>query len=319
MPVGSRPQAADHTYCNALHCKGLKGCGIPLIIYATKQGLMESEVSLYKIADSGYIYGMRKRLILPVAAMLITAAFVSIHASDITIAKSDLDFFIGTYDADQNTFTDFTVSGWDTANTMGYFNAISEFPDTKGVYFGLAPWYVNLAKAVRPFPDLGLMFVSFVDIKLSHAAHAIVTKWEMAGDSLKFVCVTNNFPDLGGAPNLDGCYLLPDSSYFMIARSAGGDMFSIWHKYSFLYEETECTWKEFYSLESQHLMFEEEFTEAWCRLIDSLAPEYSLTVVKRLHKAKGDMKKDGSYVHEVAAVDSAIVDLWKLIQEARNQ
>lgn len=251
--------------------------------------------------------------------MMILAAFGSTLGSDITIARSDLNFFIGTYDADQNTFTDFTVSGWDTANTMGFFNAISRFPDTNGVYFGLSPWYVNLAQAVRPFPGKNLMFVSLVDVKLSQAAHAIVTKWEMVGDSLKFICVTENFPDLGGAPNLDGCYLLPDSSYFLITRSAGGDMHSIWHRYSLLYEETDCTWKEFYSLESQHLMFEQEFTEGWCRLIDSQAPKYSLTVVKRSYRATGDKKADGSYNHELIAVDSSVVDLWKLVQEARQR
>ena len=257
-------------------------------------------------------------MILPVAALLIIAACCPALASDIVIAKSDLDHFVGTYNARQNTFTDYTIAEWNPDDPMGYFNAITQFPDTKGVYFGLAPWYTGLAQAVLSVPDKNLTFVSFVDIKLSYSAEAIVTKWQIVGDSLVFMCVTQNFPELGGAPNLDGCYLLPDSSYFMIARSAGGDMEAIWYRFSFIIEQSDCRWREIYRLESNHLLLEPEFTERRCRLVDSLAPVYYLNVVSRHYKASGDKKSDGSYTHEQVSSDTTTVNLWDEVQKART-
>lgn len=261
---------------------------------------------------------MHKRIILPFAVILIVAVVLPAAASDIIIAAADLPHFIGTYNARQNTFTDYTIAEWDEDNPMGYQNTIDQFPDTKGVFFGLAPWYAGLVQAVLNVPDENLTFVSFVDVKLSAAAKAIVTKWRNAGDSLEFICVTENFPDLGGAPNLDGYYRFPDSSHFMITRSAGGGMEAIWHNYSFIIEEPECHWVEIYRLASKHLMYEPEFTEKWCRLIDSAAPVYYLKVISRHFKAKGEPQSDGSYTHDPVGVDSTVINLWDLAQQKRK-
>ncbi len=260
---------------------------------------------------------MLKRIILPAVAIMICATILS-SAAEITIATADLDHFIGTYDAEKNSLTDFAIAQWDTADPMAYHNAISQFPNEKGIYFGLAPWYTNLAKAILPFPEKNITLVSFVDIKLSYAARAIVTKWKNIGDSLEFVCVTENFPELGGAPNLDGLFLLPDSSSLLVTRSAGGDMESIWYRYSFLVEEPECGWMEVYRLESERLMFKEEFTEGWCRLVDSLAPVYYLQVVQQHHKSYGGKNTDGSYNHFKISEDTSMINLWEMVQEARK-
>ena len=114
---------------------------------------------------------MLKRLILSFAVMFICAACATISAAEIKIAADDLDYFIGTYDADKNTIVDYSITRWDTDDPMGYHNAISDYPDDKGVYFGLAPWYTGLAQAVLTFPEENLTYVSFVDIKLSYSAH----------------------------------------------------------------------------------------------------------------------------------------------------
>lgn len=250
--------------------------------------------------------------------LLVLATCGPVGASEIRIKLSDLDHFIGTFDADEMTFTDFTIAEWDTLGPMGFHNAIAQFPDDNGVYFGLSPWYTGVARAVLPFPEKGLTFVSLVDIKLSYSARAIVTKWRNVGDSLEFICVMRDFPDLGGAPNLDGCFLLPDSSHFMMVRSAGGGMESIWRRFSFILEEPGCRWLEVYRLESEHLMFEPEFTESWCRLIDSLAPDYYLKVIRRYFEPKGEKKPDGSYDHQNVRSDTTLLNLWDLVQKARK-
>lgn len=261
---------------------------------------------------------MHKRIILPLAAIIILAAVFPAAASEIKIAASELSHFVGTYNAKQNTFSDYTIAEWDEDNPMGYQNAVDQFPDTKGVFFGLAPWYAGLVQAILAVPDEQLTFVSFVDVKLSAAARAIVTKWKNIGDSLEFVCVTGDFPDLGGAPNLDGYYRFPDSSHFMLTRSAGGGMEEIWHNYSFIVEEPDCRWKEIYRLESQHLMYEPEFVERWCRLVDSAAPVYFLRVFSRHFKAKGEKKSDGTYTHEQVKIDTTMINLWDLTKQARE-
>lgn len=260
---------------------------------------------------------MLKTIILQVAALILLTASIS-PAVEITIAMADLDHFIGTYDASTGNFTDFVIAQWDTANPMSYYQAIKELPDDKGVYFGLAPWYADLAKAILPFPEKNITLVSFVDVKLSYSAKAIVTKWQNIGDSLKFVCVTKDFPDLGGAPNLDGLFLMPDSSSLLVTRSAGGDMESIWYRYSFLTEQPECRWVELYRLDSERLMFKEEFTEGWCRLVDSLAPVYYLMVVKQHNKAQGGKNADGSFNHVKISEDTTLINLWELVQTARK-
>jgi hypothetical protein len=240
-------------------------------------------------------------------------------ATSITIAKSDLDRFIGTYDAETGTFVDFVIAEWDTAETMSYFNAINEFPNETGVYFGPAPWYTNLAQTVLPYPELGIVLTSFVDVKLSYSAKAIVVKWHEIGDSLEFACVMSDFPNLGGAPNLDACFLFPDGSYLLVARSAGGDMESIWHRYTFLTETPSCTWAELQQVESIHSMFETDYIERRPKLIDTAAPVYYLQVINIHHTATGDKKPDGSFIHEVSSVDTTVTNLWEKAQEAMEK
>jgi hypothetical protein len=274
------------------------------------------KVSLYKPAAGVYIPPMRTINILSAAALLFLAAVATASASDIVIARSDLSHFVGTYDARTNTLTDYTIADWDEDDPMAYQNAIDQFPGGRGVYYGLAPWYTSLAQAVLDFPPDSLTFVSLVDVKLSYAAQAIVTKWKNLGDSLEFVCVTTGFPDLGGAPNLDGCYLLPDSSHFMIVRSAGGNMESIWQKFSFILENPPCHWEQFYHVDSDRRLLEPEFTESYCRLVDSAEAGHYVTVISQAYKAKGPKRSDGSYEHELVSTDSTVVDLWKLAQKA---
>jgi len=262
---------------------------------------------------------MKRIYSLPLAVLIILAACCSSGASDIKIAADDLDFFIGTYDSAQNTFTDYTIAVWDTSDPMGFHNAMGQFPDTRDVYYGLAPWYASLAQAVLPVPEQKVMMVAMVDLKRSYSARAIVTKWRNIGDSLEFICVTKKFPDLGGAPNLDGYYRLPDSSYFLATRSAGGDMESIWRHYAFLLEEPGCHWREIYRLKSEHLLNEPEFAEAWVRLIDSSAPRYYLKVIYRHFEAQKNKDAGGSYVHEQVGVDTVTIDLWHRVQKLREQ
>jgi hypothetical protein len=276
-------------------------------------------LSLYKLTGIDYILHMRKSIILLTVTLLVLMTVSQVAGSDIRIKKSDLYHFVGTYDAEQKTLVDFAVAPWDSTDPMGFHNAVSQFPDTKGVYFALSPWYIGLADAVLPFPAMNVMFVSLVDIKLSYSAHAIVTKWKVDGDNLEFMCVMENFPDLGGAPNLDGCYMFPDSSLFLIARSAGGGMESIWHRYSFVMEEPECQWLEIFHLESEHLLQEAEFTEKYCRLIDTVGSKYNLIVVNRYHHAKGEKRPDGSYLHEMVGSDTTTISLWERAQQIRKK
>lgn len=258
---------------------------------------------------------MKKLLSLLVAAVLLTAAATPAAASDIVIAKKHLKFFIGTYDAAANTFTDYTTDGWDEFDPMGYTEAVSKIPNTTGVYYGQAPWYANLAKVTLEVEDQGVVYAAMIDVKLSYSVEAIITKWQIEGDNLRLLCIGNNFPDLGAAPNLDGHFLFPDGSSLLVARSGGGDMLQVWRRYTFVRETAPCNWEVVYDLNSIIKPFETEFTDGWCVMQSPVEPDFMLQIIQRHHRATDRTNPDGSYVHEILKVDSSFVSLWKLAQK----
>ena len=260
---------------------------------------------------------MRKTILLLGAALILCAAAIPVSAADITISKDRLTYFVGTYDRGQNTFTEFSVEGWGT-NPIDYTNAIEKLPKKEGVYFGFAPWYTNMAQAVLEVPDAGIVYASMVDLKSVHGVKAIMTKWAIEGDKLKLMCVSGNFPGLDSAPTLDGSFVFPDSTRFIVARGGGGDMTTVWRKYIFALDRGDCNWEVFYSLDSRRLMTKPEFTEAWCVMQAPVDTSYMMKVFTRKYKAFDPPASDGSYTHEPISYDSTTISLWDTAKQKKK-
>jgi len=268
---------------------------------------------LYKNSILIYIQGMKKLQILLLLAALTAAMMSSATAKEIKIAKADLNHFIGIYSESAGTFVDFKTGAWSDDDPMSYFNVVNALPADTDTYFALAPWYTNLVNAVLEVPEIGLAYVSFVDLKQSQKARARIAEWRMDGDSLTLVCVADNFPGLNGAPNLDGCFRFPDLSRFLVVRSAGGDMERVWVTYTIVVDDSDCSWRLLYTFTSERLMSQPEFTEGYCRLVE----DFNMQVITKTYKAQGKANSDGTYNHEVAEEDTLVVNLWDLAQKGK--
>ncbi len=243
--------------------------------------------------------------------MVLMLACTLAPAADIRILASDIEHFIGTYDPDQGTLIDYKIVDWDDSDPMSYPNAIKQFPDEESVYYGMPPWYSTMATAVLPVPEQGVTFVALMDIKLQYSTDAKISRWRMDGDYLVFECIGENFPRLGGAPNLDGSFLFPDNSRFIVARSAGGDMSEVWHAYAFIHEAGDCTWVPIYSLRSRRDLASPNVVETYCRMVDP-GNSYDIVVVEQ------EFKDANASNAKPISVDSAYINLWEMAQQGKR-
>lgn len=261
---------------------------------------------------------MNKYQILSTLTLLILFTGSLVTAEPIRVKTSELTHFVGTYDAVTNSFSSHEILNWDEQDPTAYHNAIKKFPDKEGTYYCIAPWYNEMAQAICIFKARNVVYAGMVDMKLSYSVDAIVTKWEYVGDSLELVCVGKNFPNMGSAPNIDGVFILPDSSHFLVVRSAGGDDRDIWRRYGFFLEDDNCTWLEVYNFESLTSPFEEEYTEGWVIVEDADAPYYKLKVVTRKNSPIGNPNNDGSFSHRPVSQDSTYIDFWEEVKKVRQ-
>ncbi|MCK5126089.1 MAG: hypothetical protein KAR42_07520 [candidate division Zixibacteria bacterium] len=261
---------------------------------------------------------MNKTIILLSVAIILFAAAIPVSASDVVIGKDRIKFFIGTYDAEKNIFVDYSTDGWAEDDPMSFTNKVSSLPQKDGAYFGFAPWYTNMANAILEIPEAGIVYASMVDLKKIHKVQALMTKWVIEGENLRLVCVTKDFAGLQAAPTIDGSFMFPDSTRFLVARCGGGDMVRVWRKYIFALDNGECGWKVFYTLDSNHLLYEPEFTEAWCIMDTPVEPNYTMKVYERLYQANGGAKPDGSYSHIITKIDTTQVSLWEEVKKLKK-
>lgn len=261
---------------------------------------------------------MRKLQILSIFTLIILISASIITAEPLRIKTSELTNFVGTYDATSNSFTTHEILSWDDQDPSGYHNAIKKFPNKEGTYFCIAPWYNEMAQAIYILKPRNTVYAAMIDIQSTLAVNAIVTKWIYVGDSLELTCIAPNFPNMGSAPNFDGIFFLPDSSRFLVIRSAGGDERNIWRRYGFFLEDENCKWQEIYNFESLTTPYEEEFTEGWCILDDSNAPYYRIKTITRKNSPTGPANNDGSYSHRPVSTDSTFLDLWEAVQKIRQ-
>lgn len=238
--------------------------------------------------------------------------------TDIVIAKERLKYFIGTFDEASGSFTAHDNKGWNELEPMEYIEKVKEFPDEQGKYYGLPPWYTNMAQATLEIVEEGIIYVSLVDVKSRLKVNAMMTKWKIEGDNIRLMCIGENFPNLDAAVNLDGSFLFPDSSRFIMARSGGGDMDKIWRRYLYVLDMGNCQWETIYDFESARYPNREKFVEGVCQLQTPIVDDQFLVFVQEYNYEKtGELNGDGSMQHEVISVDSSFVDLWELAQELK--
>ncbi|MFH1701295.1 MAG: hypothetical protein ABIE07_11995 [Candidatus Zixiibacteriota bacterium] len=270
---------------------------------------------------------MRKIIFAGLAAILLLAACGSDQKTDsgttagaeIVIAKESLKYFIGTFDEVSGSFTAFDISGWNELEPMEYINKIGEFPDEQGKFFGLPPWYTYMAQATLEISDEGIIYASLVDVKSRQKVSAIMTKWKVEGENIRLMCVGENFPNLDAAVNLDGSYLFPDSSRFIMARSGGGDMEKVWRRYMYILDKGDCQWETIYDFESARYPAKETFVEGLCQLQTPIVNDYLVFVQKFNYGATGEFNGDGSMIHEIFTIDSSYVNLWELAQKMKSK
>lgn len=261
---------------------------------------------------------MKKFLLLSTLTLILLVSASITTAEPIRVKTSELTHFVGTYDAVTQSFSSHQILSWNEDEPTGFSQAIKDIPDKYGTYYCITPWYHEMAQTILIFSAKNVVYAGMVDIKLPYTVDAIVTKWKYVGDSLELVCVAPNFPDMGSAPNLDGAFILPDSSHFLVVRSAGGDERTIWRNYGFYIEDENCGWKEIYKFESITTPFEDEYTEGWVVVEDADAPYYKLQVFTRKNVPIGNRNDDGSINHKPISQDSEFIDVWELVQKARQ-
>jgi hypothetical protein len=232
------------------------------------------------------------------------------------INLDDLYHVIGKFDPVNQTFSSLVVIHWDTVDPMGFHNAISKLPDSSSTFFGLSPWFANMTNPVRHVRQLGMIYAVMVDVKKSHSADPLMTKWRIKNDSLELVCATKDFITTESAPTLTGYYVFPDSSICLLVETSGGDLSKLWHNYHFILEESDCKWGEFYKLESITLPEGESFTEITCDVLESTAPDF-VTIIQKTHYSL-ETNALGGKTHEVTGTDSSFVSLWKKVKEFRE-
>jgi hypothetical protein len=237
--------------------------------------------------------------------------------TDIVIAKERLKYFIGTFDEASGSFTAHDIMGWNELEPMEYIEKIREFSDEQGKYYGLPPWYTNMAQATLEIIEEGIIYASLVDVKSRLKVNAIMTKWKVEGDNIRLMCIGENFPNLEAAINLDGSFLFPDSSRFIMARSGGGDMDKIWRRYLYVLDKGNCQWETIYDFESARYPAREKFVEGVCQLQTPIVDDYLVFVQKFNYEATGELNGDGSMRHEVFSIDSSFVNLWELAQKLK--
>lgn len=264
---------------------------------------------------------MKKVILITGALLLVVLMFpkANVWAGDdggLKIERADLYHVIGRYDPAHETFSNLIVVPWDTVDPMGFHKAIARLPDSTSTFFGLAPWFAEMTNPVRQVRQKNLIYAIMVDVKRSHTADPVMTKWRVEGDSLELVCATKSFIDKKAAPSLQGFYVFPDSTVCFLMESSGGDLSRLWHDYQFIMEDSDCDWSEFYTLNSVTEPGADSYTEISCEVLESTAPEFVTIVVE---KHFGSVTDEGEPKRDVLVrTDSSFVSLWKLAQAFRK-
>lgn len=239
-------------------------------------------------------------------------------AKPVIIKVSDLDFLFLTLDPSGQTVKEAQVMPWDSSDGMAFFNIVSKWPDKNGIYYGTPSWYTNMSRTAIPSPDGSIMYAAMVDLKAVGSIRPLITKWKKSGDFLELLCVSTDFPEMSGAVHFEDCRAFPDSSLFLLVRSGGGNMETVWTQFSTVTDDGHCKWIRIHDLTSTFIMFKPSFTESWCQLDPSGWSPYSLTIYSRHQEQDGPANADGSYNHKAGGLDSTFVDLWKETQKVRS-
>ncbi len=242
----------------------------------------------------------------------------TITAEPIIIKASDLDHLFITIDPGTHAIRNAQVLPWDSTESTAFQAIIAPWPESSGVFFGFPPWYTNMARTVISVPGQGITFAALADVKAGGIIRPLLTKWKQSGDYLELLCVSEDFPEMGGAIHFEECRSFPDSSLFLIVRSAGGDMEQAWTRFSMVLDDGNCRWLRFQDINSTYMMFQPSFAETWCELDESGGHPYRLKILQRRQEADGPANADGSYNHKAVGRDSTFVDLWEAAKKARQ-